>query len=152
VHGTYSRDEISAGLVEVRRGKLLRTQGGVYKCDAHRCDVLYVTLEKDEKDFTPTTLYNDYPMSQRRFHWETQSVTREESSTGLRYRSPPQGWRFLLFVRHRRHDDRGMTSPFLCLGPVAYLGHEGERPMRITWALREPMPGEWYQRVKIAGG
>ncbi|TDI43816.1 MAG: hypothetical protein E2P02_10555 [Acidobacteria bacterium] len=32
VHATYSRDEISAGLGQVRKGKLLRTQGGVY-CD-----------------------------------------------------------------------------------------------------------------------
>src|SRR5690606_12427288 len=75
VHATYSRDEVSAGLVELRKGKLLRTQGGVYKCAPHRCDVLFVTLEKDEKDFTPTTLYNDYPLSQRRFHWESQAVT-----------------------------------------------------------------------------
>ena len=82
VHATYSRDEVSAGLVEVRKGKLLRTQGGVYKCEDHRCDVLFVTLEKDEKDFTPTTLYNDYPLSQRRFHWESQGTTRFESATG----------------------------------------------------------------------
>src|SRR5690606_21918272 len=109
VHATYSRDEVSAGLVELRKGKLLRTQGGVYKCAPHRCDVLFVTLEKDEKDFTPTTLYNDYPLSQRRFHWESQAVTAFDSSTGRRYRQPPDDWRILLFVRQAKRDDRGLT-------------------------------------------
>ena len=32
IHATYSRDEISAGLGQIRKGKLLRTQGRVY-CD-----------------------------------------------------------------------------------------------------------------------
>lgn len=35
-----------------------------------------VTLNKDPDHFSPTTLYNDYPISQTRFHWESQSVTR----------------------------------------------------------------------------
>lgn len=152
VHGTYSRDEVSAGLGEVRKGKLLRTQGGVYKCAAHRCDVLFVTLEKDEKDFTPTTLYNDYPLSQRRFHWESQGSTRFESSTGRRYRAPPEGWRILLFVRQAKKDERGVTMPYLFLGPVRCVGAEGERPIRIVWELERAMPAGWFSEVKIAGG
>jgi hypothetical protein len=59
VHATYSRDEISAGLGQVRKGKFLRTQGGVYCDEGLRADILYVTLRKNEKEFTPTTLYNE---------------------------------------------------------------------------------------------
>jgi len=59
VHATYSRDEISAGLGQIRKGKLLRTQGGVYCDEGLRADILYVTLRKNEKEFTPTTLYNE---------------------------------------------------------------------------------------------
>jgi len=150
VHATYSRDEVSAGLVEVRKGKLLRTQGGVYKCEAHQCDVLFVTLEKDEKDFTPTTLYNDYPMSKRRFHWESQGATRLESATGRRYRQPPPDWRILLFVRQAKSDERKLTMPYLFLGPVRCVSARGERPIEIVWELERPMPAAWFNEVKIA--
>lgn len=152
VHAAYSRDEVSAGLLEARKGKLLRTQGGVYKCEEHRCDVLFVTLEKDEKDFTPTTLYNDYPLSQRRFHWESQGTTRLESSTGQRYRQPPEDWRILLFVRQAKKDERKLTMPYLCLGPVRCVSASGERPIQIVWELEQHMPAGWFNEVKIAAG
>jgi superfamily II DNA or RNA helicase/HKD family nuclease len=152
VHGTYSRDEISAGLGELRKGKLLRTQSGVLRCEAHRCDVLYVTLDKDEQDFTPTTLYNDYPMSQRRFHWESQGTTRLESPTGKRYRQPPPGWRILLFVRRAKRDARKLTMPYLFLGPVRCFSATGERPIQIVWELERQMPAGWFAEVKIAAG
>jgi len=152
VHGTYSRDEVSAGLVELRKGKLLRTQGGVYKCEEHRCDVLFVTLDKDEKDFTPTTLYNDYPLSQRRFHWESQRATRLESPTGRRYAHPPEDWRILLFVRQAKTDERNLTMPYLFLGPVRCVSATGSQPLQIVWELERPMPAAWFNDVKIAAG
>ena len=152
VHGTYSRDEISAGLLESRQDKLLRTQGGVYKSEPNHCDILYVTLNKDAKDFTPTTLYNDYTMSQRRFHWESQGVTRRESETGRRYRQPPLGWRILLFVRQAKKDERGLTMPFLFLGPVRCVSAASERPIQIVWELERAMPAAWYSTVKVAAG
>jgi hypothetical protein len=153
VHATYSRDEISAALRQVRDGKLLRTQGGVYKDDESRSDILYVTLEKSENEFTPTTLYNDYPISPTRFHWESQAVTRADSATGVRYQEhASRGWRILLFVRQSRRDERGATMPFLFLGPVRYVEHEGEKPMRIIWELERAMPPEWFRQVKVAAG
>ena len=145
--------EVSAALdLVTERGKLLATQAGVYRCDAHRCDLFFVTLEKDARHFTPTTLYHDYAISPTLFHWQSQSVTREDSETGRRYRRPPEGWRLLLFVRKAKQDDRGVTQPFLLLGPVHYVSHEGERPMSITWRLQHAVPGHWFQQVKIAAG
>ena len=58
----------------------------------------------------------------------------------------------MLFVRQTKRDARGVTSAFMFLGPVTYEDHEGERPMRITWLLEKPVPGDWFQRVKIAAG
>lgn len=86
------------------------------------------------------------------FHWQTQRPTREDSATGKRYADPPDGWRLLLFVRRGKRDERGITQPFLFLGPVRYVSHEGERPMSITWQLDHPAPGAWFQQVKIAAG
>ncbi|MBO6938611.1 MAG: DUF3427 domain-containing protein [Deltaproteobacteria bacterium] len=152
VHATYTRDEISAGLGELRKGKLLRTQGGVLKSTVHPCDVFFVTLEKDEKDFTPTTLYNDYPLSLRRFHWESQSTTRLESETGRRYRNPPKGWRILMFARQAKQDERKVTMPYLFLGPVHCERASGDRPIEIVWELERDMPAGWFNEVKIAAG
>nr|MBA3539361.1 DUF3427 domain-containing protein [Deltaproteobacteria bacterium] len=153
-HATYTRDEVSAGLREVGdKGKLKRTQGGVLKNDRARVDILYVTLDKDPKHFTPTTLYDDYPISQSRFHWESQGTTRADSATGRRYQGlTEQPWRTLLFVRHKKWDARGATSPYLFLGPVRYVSHEKEKPMRIVWELERPMPAAFFNDVKVAAG
>ena len=114
--------------------------------------ILFVTLDKDEKDFTPTTLYNDYPLSQRRFHWESQSTTRLESKTGRRYRHPPDDWRILLFARQAKKDERKVTMPYLFLGPVRCVKASGERPIQIVWELERDMPAGWFNEVKIAAG
>ena len=93
VHATYSRDEISAGLLQVRKGKRMRTQGGVFRCDDSRADVLYVELEKDPKHYTPTTLYDDRAISPTLFQWEG------EDDRG--FTSP---YLFLGPVRYRSHE------------------------------------------------
>jgi hypothetical protein len=153
VHATYSRDEIAAGLSELRKGKLLRTQGGVFKCNAARADVLYVELDKDPKHYTPTTLYDDRIISPTLFQWESQSATRADSATGQRYQTHErQGWRILLFVRQRKNDERGFTSPYQFLGPARYVSHESEKPMRILWELERPVPPGLFSEVKIAAG
>ena len=154
VHGTYGREEVAAALGEVRSGKLLKTQSGVLWVPSKNSDVLYVTLDKDAKDFTPTTLYNDYLMSPSHFHWESQGNTPADGPTGRRYREHEErGSRVLLFVRRSKKPDRnGVTPPFMFLGPVSYERHEGSKPMQIVWRLHRPAPDAWYQGVKLAAG
>jgi hypothetical protein len=79
-------------------------------------------------------------------------VTRADSETGRRYVSPPVGWRILLFVRERRRDSRGLTMPYLLLGPVRCASVSSERPMQIVWELDRAMPDAWYGRTKMAAG
>jgi hypothetical protein len=50
-----------------------------------KVDLLFVTLNKAEKDYSPSTLYEDYSISDKLFHWQSQSNTAESSSTGQRY-------------------------------------------------------------------
>lgn len=47
-------------------------------------NVLLVTLNKSDKDYSPTTMYNDYSISGSLFHWQSQSTTAEQSPTGQR--------------------------------------------------------------------
>lgn len=60
--------------------------------------------------------------------------------------------RILLFVRPSKRDDRGGTMPFLFLGPVHYVRHESEKPMRVIWELERPMPQDFFREVKVAAG
>ncbi len=155
VHGTYTLDEILAGVDERNsKGGVKRIQTGVYFCDRLKTDLLFVTLEKSEKEYSPTTLYNDYAISPTRFHWETQSNCHDGTDTGRRYlrASTTSAERVLLFVRTRKKDARGETMPYALLGPAFHHAHRGGRPMQIEWELETPMPAAFYQATKIAAG
>lgn len=107
---------------------------GVLRLNAIQTEVFFVTLDKSEGGFSPTTSYRDYAISRDLFHWETQNNAAEDTPTGRRYiEQETNGWRFVLFVRETRDD------AFVVLGPVRYVSHTGERPMGITWRLETPM-------------
>jgi hypothetical protein len=153
VHGTYALYEILAAFKVLAKGRLRETREGVLYDEATRSDLLFVTLEKSEKEYSATTRYDDYPISPTEFHWESQSVTRADSPTGRRYvNHEREGSHVLLFVRQRKKDGRGETMPYRFLGPVSYVRHEGERPMRIVWRLRHAMPAELFQEAKVVAG
>lgn len=154
LHAEYQIGEITAALRVISdKGAVVEPQAGVLWHRPARCDLLFVTLEKSEKHYSPTTMYRDYPLSNVLFHWQSQGVTREASDTGQRYiRHAQLGTRVLLFVRRTRTDDRGQTMAYTFLGPVTYVSHEGERPMSITWRLQHPMPAEMFAETKVAAG
>ncbi len=110
-------------------------------------DAFFVTLRKSEADYSPTTLYRDYPISQDLFHWESQSTTSETSATGRRYISGSSTK--LLFVRHAKSDEFG-TSPYLFAGPATYVHHVGERPIAFTWRLQHKLPNEFFTEASVA--
>lgn len=153
VHGAYSLAEILAAFKIVTNGRIRELREGVLFDQVTLSDLLFVTLEKSEHDYSATTRYNDFPISPIEFHWESQSGIRPESATGQRYINHCQdGSTVLLFVREKKKDGRGETMPYQFLGPVSYLRHEGERPMRINWALSHSMPAELFQSAKVVAG
>ena len=108
---------------------------------ARRIDAFFVTLHKTEDAYSPTTMYEDYAISDRLFHWQSQSTTSADSPTGQRYiRHRQQGYTPLLFVRDRKSLPGGLAAPYAFLGPADYVSHEGSRPLSIVWRLRTPIP------------
>lgn len=151
IHATYSLDEIVAGYGIERNGVLYRPRGqGVFYDEASNTDLLFVTLVKPETDYSPTTLYEDYVLSPTEFHWESQNSTHPRSSVGRRYLDGTS--QVVLFVRDRAKDDRNETVPYLNLGSARLESWESERPIRIVWKLAHPMPGSWYEEMKLAAG
>jgi|SRR5690606_552396 len=59
----------------------------------------------------------------------------------------------LLFVRESKRDEWGNTLGYVFLGDARFEKHEGEKPMSITWELREPIPSYlWNASAKMAVG
>ena len=150
VHGTYRLNEIMAAFDDVRDGSLYLPREGVYFNANTQCNLLFVTLHKDEDDYSATTMYADYALSPTRFHWQSQSGTRPTDVKGQRHvQHKGTGITPLLFVRERKKDDRNETVPYTFLGPVSLVRAEGERPMNIEWALDTPMPAALLQQAKV---
>jgi len=145
VHARYQREEILAALDFPRRPNSFRE--GVWYSAEHNVDAFFVTLKKSESDYSPTTMYQDYPISPTLFHWESQSTTSSHTPTGQRYLSGSST--VLLFVREEQKDEFG-TSPYLFVGPATYVSHEGDRPIAITWRLEHALPTDFFNTVAVA--
>ncbi len=146
IHARYTRIEIMAAFGIGDGAKVAPWQTGVYEVKDERADLLAFTLDKSSGSFSPTTRYRDYAVSPRLIHWESQSITRADSETGLRYRHHERDGRSILLFTRLRADDRA----FWFLGPARYRGHVGEKPMAVTWELHTPLPGDLYQAFAAA--
>ena len=142
VHARYQREEILSALDFPRLPNSFRE--GVFYFAERNVDAFFITLKKSEADYSPTTMYADYPISRDLFHWESQSTTSVNSPTGRRYLDGTST--VLLFVRQEPKDDFG-TSPYLFLGPASYVSHTGDRPIAITWRLQTPMPTDFFNHA-----
>jgi superfamily II DNA or RNA helicase/HKD family nuclease len=152
VHSRASLDEILAAFGRMTFERRNRLRQGVDFDPASQSDLFFVTLEKAEGHYSPTTMYRDYAISPDLFHWESQSTTSVQSPTGQRYLSHRrQGTHVFLFVRHRKHE-AGRTAAYTFLGAADYVSHEGSRPIAITWRLRKSMPDDFFREAKVAAG
>ncbi|WP_081282487.1 DUF3427 domain-containing protein, partial [Mycobacterium asiaticum] len=146
VHARYSRIEILSAFGIGDRAKAAPWREGVYEAKDGNADLLAFTLDKSSGSFSPTTRYRDYAISPSLIHWESQSMTRADSETGLRYRNHMRTGRSIMLFTRLRATDRA----FWFLGPGTYRGHVGEKPMAITWELETPLSGDLYQSFAAA--
>ncbi len=152
LHCQYSRDEALLGLGRWTYESRPSFREGVLHLPEKKLDVFFVTLQKTEADYSPTTLYEDFALSPSEFHWQTQSTTAVESETGNRYlRHRDLGYTPLLFVREKRTTNTGRASPYHFLGPCCYLRHSGNRPISIVWKLEHPMPARLFRQLGLEG-
>jgi superfamily II DNA or RNA helicase len=147
VHARYQREEILAALDFPRNPNSMRE--GVWYSQDKNVDAFLITLKKSESDYSPSTMYRDYPISPTLFHWESQSTTSLASPTGQRYVHGTST--VLLFARAEPKDEFG-TSAYLFLGQGQHVSHEGDRPIAITWQLSHPMPIDFFSSATVAAG
>jgi hypothetical protein len=152
VHARHTLREVLTAFGMLTVGGSTFEQKGVFRDERTNTDLFFVTLEKSERDYSPSTLYKDYAISPVLFHWESQSGTTQESPTGRRYiRHRDLGGHILLFVRPRRRQD-GRALPYTLLGPADIVSFKGERPISFVWRLRRPMPAGMFREARVATG
>lgn len=154
IHGRYTRDQIlSAFGFNTFKQKSSNREGVAFSAERNT-ELLFVTLNKSEKDFSPTTLYEDFAISENLFHWQSQNAVRPDRGKGLSYiEHQANNKRILLFIREKNEDEFGNTMSFVFIGEGNITEHYGSNPMSIKWELNEPMPPYlWKDSAKMAIG
>tara|TARA_R110002096_G_scaffold238581_1_gene430089 strand:+ start:2143 stop:5271 length:3129 start_codon:yes stop_codon:yes gene_type:complete len=149
LHAAYGLREISAAFGKANLDTTGPAGTGVIHVEEQRTYLHLVTFRKEERDFSPTTRYKDYPISPTLFHWESQANTTRASRTGQNYlHFRDRRYTILFFARLEKQVD-GETAPFLFLGPACKLcSAERDRPIRMVWELEHPMPAELFEQAR----
>jgi superfamily II DNA or RNA helicase len=148
IHADYTTKEVLAALGVSNLEHQNKFREGVLYVESIGVDLLFVTLNKTEGDYSPTTMYEDYAISDELFHWQSQSTTPEDGKVGQRYIHHAQRFQsVLMFVREDKSRN-ALSVPYTFLGPVEYLSHRGSRPMNITWRLRHKLPAKLIRHVR----
>jgi hypothetical protein len=149
LYGCYTREDVFT--LVGRQTPELKMQGaasGVFNLPEHNATLLFVTLNKSEKDFSPSTQYNDYLINENYFHWQSQNTDSHDNKGGKRYTDQMQKQnKIILFVREEKNDGFGNTSPFHCFGFVDYISSYDDFPMNVTWKLQEPAMAQYLKVI-----
>jgi hypothetical protein len=144
LHCSYTRDQILAALGRYTDDSKPDLREGVLHIRELDTDVLLINLLKDEKSFSPTTMYKDYAISPSLFHWQTQSTISRQSKTASRYMSRDGiNGRVLLFAREAKTGEFSRPMPYKYLGPARFVDAKGDRPVSIRWKLERTMPADF---------
>lgn len=149
LYGCYTREEIFT--LTGRQTENRRMQGsvsGVFTLPEYNTTLLFVTLNKSDKDFSPSTQYDDYIINKDYFHWQSKNTDAHNNAGGQIYtRQPEKHNKIVLFVREEKKDGFGNTTPFHCFGLVDYVSSHGNFPMNITWKLHQPVMAQYLKVV-----
>ncbi|MCI6288660.1 MAG: DUF3427 domain-containing protein, partial [Lentisphaeria bacterium] len=76
LHANYTAEEILTALGKCSMSNPpYNLQSGVLNLPEINTDMFLVTLNKSEKQYSPTTMYLDYAISDELFHWQSQNAT-----------------------------------------------------------------------------
>jgi hypothetical protein len=154
LHARYTRDQILSAFGLSTFEKKSSNREGAAENSSINTEILFINLIKSEEDFSPTTMYDDYAISERLFHWQTHNAYRPEIGKGLSYIEQASNRKIvLLFVRERAKDENGNTMGYVFVGEGKFQSSEGSKPMSINWELKEPIPHYlWKASAKMAIG
>ncbi len=151
LHAAYGSDEIKAALGMATMESSGITGVGFIHFPAIKAYIALITFQKTEKEFSPTTMYKDYPISRELLHWESPSQTSQASESGQNLiHHEMRGYTMLFFARPKKKIN-GVTAPFTFLGPATLVNFQDERPIQIVWRLAQAMPVELFEENRRGG-
>ncbi len=110
IHSRYTRDQILSAFGDHTFNRKSSNREGIVNPEGKNTELLLVTLEKSEEDYSPTTMYNDYAISDKIFHWQSQNSAKPEDGKGKSYVNHLNNKRLiLLFIREKNTDEFGNT-------------------------------------------
>jgi len=147
-YGCYTREEVFAifGRQTADR-KMQGSVAGVFNLEELNTELFFVTLNKSDKDFSASTMYDDYVVSETQFHWKSQNTDTHEGKGKRFVEQAKNKKKFLLFVREDKHDGFGNTCPFYCFGLVDYISSKDDKPMSIDWRMHQPILPQFISAV-----
>lgn len=150
LYSSYTQDQILSALGEHRAEKEKSFREGVLYIAEKNTDIFFITLNKSEKHFKPSTQYEDYAISDRLFHWQSQGRTSDTSPTGQRYISQRKNKNTMLLFVREHNTENSITMPYYFIGKANYISHTGSKPISIVWEMESPMPVAIFQKANKA--
>lgn len=109
---------------------------------------MFVTPNKDDASFASHVQYKDHALSVDLFYWESPNNWRQYTKAMLRcIGDGPDAYEHrVLFVRERSSAE----GTFRYFGGVDSYGElEGDRPVALTWRLRQPLPELIFEATNL---
>ncbi len=147
-YGCYTREEIFA--IFGRQTADRKMQGcvsGAFNIEELNTELFFVTLNKSDKDFSPSTMYDDYVVNENQFHWKSLNTDTHQGRGRRFVEQAKNKKKFLLFVREYKRDGFGNTCPFYCFGLVDYISSRDDKPMSIDWRMHQPILPQFIKAV-----
>ena len=149
IYASYTTNQIMVAFERSTEDKAYSHREGVLYIKEKNTDIFFITINKNESDYLPSTMYNDYAISSELFNWESQSTTGVDSPTGQRYVTDrSEGHKVLLFVREYKNK-YGNAAPYIFLGNARYVSHKGSNPIQIIWKMGHPIPERIIRESKL---
>ena len=154
LHARYTRDQILTAFQFSRFNKKSSNREGTALNKELNTEILFINLVKSDENFSPTTMYDDYAVTESLFHWQTQNSSRPDIGKGLSYINHKKTEKnILLFVREKAKNEFGNSNGYVFIGGGELKDHYGSKPMSINWKLNEPMPHYlWKDAAKLSIG
>ena len=147
-YGHYTREEVFAIFGRQTANKKMQgSVSGVFKIEELNTELFFVTLNKSDKDFSASTMYDDYVVSENEFHWKSQNTDTHQGNGKRFVEQAKNKKKFLLFVRENKYDGFGNTCPFYCFGLIDYISSRDDKPMSIDWRMHQPILPQFIKAV-----
>lgn len=154
LHARYTRDQILVAFGLSTFEKKSSNREGAAENKSLNTEILFINLVKSEENFSPTTMYDDYAISETLFHWQSHNAYGPDTEKGKSYiKHIEKNKKILLFVREKANDEKGNTIGYVFIGEGVFQDTEGSKPMSIKWELKEPIPEYlWKASAKMSVG